>query len=83
MFILRRLSETEGVEMNFDLGRSYTVIRKVDQPNEFERIKKQQDIESDKVMAFVSSENGVDCHAVYSNQLSFIMTESGKTFAKI
>ena len=83
MFILRRITELEGAEMNFCLGKSYTLIKKSSQPREFEKLRKLQNYEDEKIFAFVSSENGINIHPVYSNQINFIMTESGKTFARI
>lgn len=91
MFALRRITK-EQVEMNFDLGNEYTLIEEAINKGEFDRNyehtfgtgkpEKLKDGE-DNVYAFVSNQDGSRCYPIYKGEYNFIMTESGRTFAKI
>ena len=83
MFILRKITESEGAEMNFDLGKSYTLITKEGQPKEFQKIAEHHEADVGIISAFVTTEDGMHCHYIYESQENYIMTESGKTFARV
>lgn len=81
MFILRKVSE-KG-EVNHLLGKSYILTHKVNQPEQFFEITKHLDeAHLDNLCAYVHNENG-EPFRINDNESSFIMTESGKTFARI
>lgn len=52
MFTLRKITQT-GVEMNFNLGDSYTLVTKENSPEEFEKVLKEHPFYGD-IYAFVS-----------------------------
>ncbi len=84
MFILRKISG-QGVQMNFALGKSYTLITKERNPKEFEKLAfpkgKSSCIET-CIYGFVSEEHG-KLHQLSDKQKSYIMTGDGKTFANV
>lgn len=94
MFILRRIN-SNGVQMNKALGDGYTFIGRAENPDYFrETFKvyfdkdhvsdndKTSDDDTKKCYAFVAY-NGGAIMPLYKIQKSYIMTESGKTFANI
>jgi hypothetical protein len=84
MFILRRISG-RGVQMNLNLGSSYTYIGKNENPEEFERTLKEvfDNLNEEIIYAFVSDEDGKHIYPLYKGQKAYIMTESGKTFDNV
>ena len=84
MFILRRISG-RGVQMNLNLGSSYTYVGKLENPEEFERTLKEvfDNLNEEIIYAFVSDEDGRHIHPLYKGQKAYIMTESGKTFDNV
>ncbi len=83
MYTLRRITG-KGVEMNFGLGGSYTIIHKDSACDEFER-----DLENfentypdSEIYCFVWSENGTP-YPLFKNQQAYIMTDSGKTLSNL
>lgn len=95
MYTLRRISGP-GVEMNFALGQSYTVVHRFISYEDFQRsfqafyqkphvadLDPTADWETLNVFAFVVSENGTSVHPLYKDQQSYIMTENGGTFSKL
>lgn len=81
MFILRRISE-KG-ECNTSLGNDYKFTHNVHQPEEFNKLNQILDPEGmPNLCAYIHSENGA-AYRVFTDQSTFIMTESGKTFARI
>lgn len=89
-FILRTLSG-DGVEMNFHLGKSYTYICREVNKRDFKRlhnavigIAEGDDEEAEpELRAYITCNHGADVHSIRSNQKNYIMTESGKTFARL
>jgi hypothetical protein len=86
MFILRKISG-KGIEMNFSLGSSYTLVIEERNPNEFKEYldnsyKRIGAIASDKLYGIISDENGRRIE-LFKNQKNFIMTSGGKTFDNI
>lgn len=80
MFYLRRLS-IDGREHNQFLGESYYLVHKDTSPDEFGKLHKFHFAsEEDKgCFAFVSTPTSL--HPVFVKDKSYIMTESGRTFA--
>lgn len=76
MFTLRKITQT-GVEMNFNLGDSYTLVTKENSPEEFEKGLKEHLFYGD-IYAFVSWNNEI--LPLYKNQKNYIVSESGKTY---
>ena len=82
MFIFRKISRS-GVEMNFNLGDSYTLITRENNPEEFKKMVKSDKVLSDPVYyGFLSHHNG-QLYFLSINQTNYIMTENGNTFANI
>ena len=83
MFTLRKISG-EGIEMNFSLGASYTLVTKEHNPKEFAETSlifwKKKNPEN--TYGFVSDENG-KIFPLYIGQFNCIMTSGGRTFANI
>lgn len=90
MYTLRQITK-EGVQANLALGNHYAVVTKHSSPEAFERIYKDAYDSQDMVL-----EKGInpDCYAMIQSDLqpfiflrngedNYIMTDSGKTFAKI
>lgn len=82
MYTLRRIS-SRGIEMNFNLGDSYTVIRKEDSPDHFELEYKALGLTDEKVFALVSKEGGDAIYPLYLNQGNYIVGPDGKTLDNI
>ncbi len=84
MFTLRKITGSSQAEMNFYLGRNYTLITKDRNPNDFKEAceKMQYDEKKDNVYGFVSDEEG-ESFALFSNQRNYIMTSGGKTYDNI
>lgn len=95
MYTLRRIS-SNGVEMNFALGKSYTVVHRLTAYEEFRQdftvfykkphvadLDPNADEDTKAVYAFVSTENGDNVYPLYSKQHAYIMTESGSTFSNL
>lgn len=95
MYTLRRISG-QGVEMNFELGKTYTVVHRFlsyeDFKRDFEHIFSKPHVADDdptadedtkKVYAFVGNEGGSTIYPLYSNQHAYIMTENGATFSNL
>lgn len=85
MFTLRRISG-QGVQMNEFIGDGYTLIHKVFNPGDFNRMiehhftKPSGDAgdEHKNVYAFVV--NGSFVQPLYKNQQNYIMASNGQTF---
>lgn len=95
MYTLRRISG-QGVEMNFALGNSYTVVNRFLSYESFAEDFKEfygkphvadldplADDDTKGVYAFVGSENGINVYPLYTGQQAYIMTESGATFSNL
>lgn len=82
MFILRKISGS-GVEMNFNLGDSYTLITKEHNKKEFkEMAEKNKAMQDPIIYGFVAYDNGKLLY-LSSQQENYIMTENGGTFANV
>jgi len=84
MYTLRKINQ-QNIEMNISLGKAYNYVGKVESPKEFERILNGsfKDVDKDIVYAFIIDENGKEIYPLYTTHKNYIMTESGKTFAKV
>lgn len=89
MYTLRRISG-EGVEMNFLLGQSYTVVSRDSAHYRFKEDFKRffnsewkDDEPDDNVYAFVGNEGGTTIYPLYEGQRAYIMIESGATFSNL
>ncbi len=79
MFTLRKISGS-GVEMNFSLGNSYTIIMKNNHPEKFKEAQDTgQVMVDDCIYGYVSGE-GAKIHQLSDKQHAYIMTENGNTF---
>lgn len=78
MFILRKITG-DGVELNFDLGDSYTLIHKTRNPKDWERLKDMDE----KSFAVIFYNGGADMVQIFKGQTNYVMTGEGKTFGKI
>ena len=76
MFTLRKLN-SKGVELNFILGDSYTLIHKERNPKEFERNNELFKF-NDNIYALVYGLDASNPHLISSDQDSYIMV-NGKT----
>jgi len=82
MFILRKISG-DGIQMNFDLGKSYTLLTEEQNPKDFKSLKDKTVYSNDDcIYGFVCEEGGKE-HQLSSSQKSYIMTSDGKTFANV
>jgi len=83
MFILRKITGKNlngNIEMNFNLGNSYTVITEERNPEQFKEAVNKGAILCDPIIyGFVTDEGG-EVHQLSVQQQSYIMTETGKTF---
>lgn len=95
MYTLRRIS-SKGVQMNFALGKSYTLIDRFasyeDFQNHFKKFFDRGHVadldpsandDTKRVYCFVGNEDGSDEHALWMGQQAYIMTESGATFSNL
>lgn len=76
MFTLRKISG-DGVELNFFLGKSYTLITQDRTPKEFEESRLLFEYGSEEVYGFISDEGGKTL-ALFPRQQNYIMVD-GKT----
>lgn len=82
MFTLRKITP-DGIEMNFNLGESYTVVDSQRSPEEFKRTLDSQEyfqLEKEKIYSFVCGEQGYDLYPLFLNQRNYIVGAKGKTF---
>lgn len=87
MFTLRRISG-DGIQMNQEIGKGYTLIHKERNVKEFARTF--VEVFDKEWGEDLDSTTDYDCYAfvcecdliqpLYKNQLNFIMTDSGQTF---
>ena len=84
MFILRRVT-SENIEINWCLGKSYTLVLKERNNGEFCKIAKRIKLDpaSGGVYGFVTCDGGVDIIPLYDESRYFIMASDGKTVANI
>jgi hypothetical protein len=80
MFVLRKIS-AEGIQLNFSLGSSYTLVRKDENPKEFER-QLGNCPHPENTYGIIHGENAQP-HYLYANHHNFIMASDGKTFANV
>lgn len=84
MYTLRKITK-DGLEMNFNLGNSYTLVTKERNSEAFEKDMKAipyVDIEERGIYGIVWSQDS-QMNLLYDYQQSYIMTESGKTFSNV
>lgn len=80
MFTLRKITG-DGVELNFILGSSYTLITKDKNPEEFEAARTHLKYDEGETFGFVSDEDG-KMLALFPRQQNFIMI-NGKTVDRL
>lgn len=85
MFILRVYTAKEKVESNTILGKSYNLVRKTENPIEFERILNDlfSRLNEDVIYAFIIYDQGAEFRPLYKDQHNYVMTDSGKTFSNV
>ena len=71
MFTLRKITGI-GVQLNFYLGKSYTLVTKSRNPNEFEEARKKLGYDDDETFGFISDEDG-HSFALFPKQQNYIM----------
>lgn len=76
MFTLRKISG-DGVEMNFFLGKSYTLVTQDKNPKEFEAMREHLKYEVGETYGFISGDDG-NVLGLFPKQASFVMV-SGRT----
>lgn len=76
MFTLRKISGA-GIEMNFYLGKSYTLVTREKNPNDFEESCKVLHYDRTEVYGFISDEDG-HTYALFPKQQNYVMA-NGKT----
>jgi hypothetical protein len=83
MFVLRKITG-DGVQMNFSLGESYTLILKENNPEDFKRASLAVWTEEnpENTYGFVSKPDG-QFIALFKKQFNYIMTSDGNTFANV
>lgn len=77
MFTLRKITGSGDVQLNFYLGKSYTLVHHERNPKDFEETRLKLGYGVDDVFAFVSDEDG-HIFALSPNQANYIMI-NGKT----
>jgi len=84
MYTLRRISE-KGIEMNFSLGNSYTVVHKQSAPDEFEKDMStfKNTYPDGEIYCFVWAVNGTDVYPLFKGQQAYIMTPGGSTLSNL
>lgn len=80
MFTLRKISG-DGVEMNFYIGKSYTLILEERNPKEFEDLRQHLKYEPGETFGFISGDDG-QVLALFPKQLNYVMV-GGKTVDNI
>lgn len=79
MFALRKITN-DGLEMNFSLGDSYTLVTKDRSPKEFED-KMKDHPNYDEAYAFIYWKDGV--LPLYRGQQNYIVSENGATYSNL
>lgn len=79
MFALRKITK-DGLEMNFNLGDSYTLVTKDRSPKEFEDKMKDHPF-YDKAYAFIYWKDEI--LPLYKNQHNYIVSENGTTYSNL
>lgn len=79
MFTLRKITN-DGLEMNFSLGDSYTLVIKERSPKEFEDKMKDHPF-YDKTYAFIYWKDEI--LPLYKNQKNYIVSENGTTYSNL
>lgn len=80
MFTLRKITGN-GAQINFYLGKSYTLLTKEHNPEEFEATRKHLGYDADETFGFVSDEDG-HTFALFPKQQNYIMI-NGRTIDHI
>lgn len=81
MFALRKVTK-DGVELNFALGDSYTLVMKETAPGEFERGAKDHPHYED-MYGFLTWRGGAEILPLYKNQWNYIVSENGATYSNL
>lgn len=76
MFTLRKITG-DGVELNFFLGKSYTLVTQDRNPKEFEEMRERLKYEVGETYGFISGDDG-NVLALFPKQSSFVMVH-GRT----
>lgn len=79
MFALRKITN-DGLEMNFSLGDSYTLVTKDRSPKEFEDKMKDHPF-YDKANAFIYCKDEI--LPLYKTQKNYIVSENGTTYSNL
>lgn len=82
-FILRKYSKDANVEMNFMLGKHYTIEFRESNPEDFDkRFSYEKEVFGDDLYGMVCDVNS-EFHFLFKKQHNYIMTDSGQTFANV
>lgn len=79
MFTLRKITN-DGLEMNFSLGDSYTLVTKERSPKEFEDKMKDHPF-YDKAYALIYCKDEI--LPLYKTQKNYIVSENGTTYSNL
>lgn len=81
MFILRKFTEAESLEMNFWLGDTYSVIYKELNPIEFKKLEDSgHTMNEEKCYAVISCHHGKTSYPLFANQRNYIHTSDGTRY---
>lgn len=85
MYTLRKITG-EGLQINFWLGNSYTLVTEENNPKRFkenyEMLHKDKPNSDSETYGFVIGED-LKSHPLFKKQFNYIMTESGRTFSNL
>lgn len=79
MFVLRKIT-SNGSEMNFNLGNSYTLVTKERSLEEFENKMKDNPFYSN-IYAFIYGKDEI--LPLYKDQKNYIVSENGATYSNL
>jgi|GEM_PF-2030651 len=83
MYTLRQITKENNCESNTFLGNYYEFISKERSPELFKEVLRVHGfIKDDGVHGIIKDSNG-NAYSLYEDSNAFIMTEGGKTFARL
>ena len=82
MFILRKITGRDNVEMNFNLGDDYTYITKEINIDEFNKLQSDWN-HNEEIYAFIVYKSGAKTLPLYRAQKNYMMTADGSTFSNL
>lgn len=79
MFILRKFTEAENLEMNFWLGDGYNVVYKEFNPIAFKQLESHH-VDPEKCFAVITCQHGKVILPLFRNQRNHIIISNGVEF---